>query len=249
MNKQKIVNNCNQKKNNNNTKIDELINYECGLRYWKSVPASISGVLGGFGEDTVIPKNDITGSSTFLRKMSSRLKVPENMKKLTLDVGAGIGRVTKHLLSKISNECDLLEPSEHFAAKIREELADLKENKIGDIYVVSMQDWEIPKHKVGKYYLIWCQWCLGQLTDVDLVLFLNKCRQLLIPNDFGSLVIKENISHDNDIFDPLDMSVTRTDLKFKKIISESGFKIIGMSDQKNFLKELYPVRMYFLKPA
>ena len=96
------------------TVADTRINYDDAIQYWSSVPASVNGVLGGFGEQTPVPKADIIGSSTFLRKLLSRMPCPEGQQKLTIDMGAGIGRITRDLLWKVSDKCDLLEPLKPF---------------------------------------------------------------------------------------------------------------------------------------
>ena len=101
------------------TVADTRINYDDAIQYWSSVPASVNGVLGGFGEQTPVPKADIIGSSTFLRKLLSRMPCPEGQQKLTIDMGAGIGRITRDLLWKVSDKCDLLEPVKPFVEQMR----------------------------------------------------------------------------------------------------------------------------------
>ncbi|KAM9916136.1 hypothetical protein OXX59_010207 [Metschnikowia pulcherrima] len=66
-----------------------------------------------------------------------------------------------------------------------------------------------------------------------------------MPN--GTLIVKENIAPVEDIFDPTDSSVTRTDAKFRQLFQMAGFKLIASDVQKGMPKELYPVRMYCLK--
>ena len=59
---------------------------------------------------------------------------------------------------------------------------------MGKIYDIGMQDWQ-PEQ---SYWLIWCQWCVGQLPDDVLVEFLGRCRSALIEN--GTMIVKENIA-------------------------------------------------------
>lgn len=229
---------------------DSSINYNDAISYWSSVPASVNGVLGGFGEGTCVPKADIVGSSTFLRKLQTRMVCPDNHIRLTIDMGAGIGRITRDLLWKVSDKCDLLEPVRPFVAQMEKELAGVKsKEKLGDIYEVGMQDWVCPSEKQGRYWLIWCQWCVGQLPDDVLVDFWTRCREALIPNGVGTMIVKENIAPYEDIFDETDSSVTRTDSKFRDLFVRSGFKLIASDIQKGLPRELYPVRMYCLKSA
>ena len=107
---------------------------ERGVAYWQSVPASVNGVLGGYGLGTV-PRIDSMGSRLFLLKNLKRLaNVPpasadpgvwaeEKMrwretsgkgKAVTraLDCGAGVGRVTQSVLLPLVDEVHLVEPVE-----------------------------------------------------------------------------------------------------------------------------------------
>ncbi|CAK7898110.1 alpha N-terminal protein methyltransferase 1 [[Candida] anglica] len=227
---------------------DSQINYNDAIDYWTSVPASVNGVLGGFGEQTSVPKADIIGSSTFLRKLQARMVCPEGQPKLTIDMGAGIGRITRDLLWKVSDVCDLLEPVKPFVAQMSNELSQVQQRgKLGDIYDIGMQEWSADANKLGRYWLVWCQWCVGQLPDAELVQFWRRCGEALMGNGVGTLIVKENIAPAEDIFDETDSSVTRTDAKFRQLFQEAGFKLIASDVQKGLPKELYPVRMYCLK--
>ncbi|KAI5970736.1 hypothetical protein CANMA_000155 [Candida margitis] len=220
---------------------DTQINYDDAITYWSSVPASVNGVLGGFGEQTPVPKADIVGSLTFLRKLSSRMNSGDHPK-YTIDMGAGIGRITRDLLWKVSDKVDLLEPVKPFVEQMPVELQQVESlGKLGQIYDIGMQDWVPDK----SYWLVWCQWCVGQLPDDVLVEFWKTCRGALIEN--GTIIVKENIAPVEDIFDETDSSVTRTDKKFRELFTEAGLKLIASDVQKGLPKELYPVRMYCLK--
>lgn len=75
------------------------------------------------------------------------------------------------------------------------------------VFNVGLEDWE-PVDDV-QYDLIWTQWCVGHLTDEQLVAYLERCKATLKP-DGGFIVIKENLSTSgSDAFDPVDSSVTR----------------------------------------
>ncbi|GMM54790.1 N-terminal protein methyltransferase [Maudiozyma humilis] len=232
---------------NANDRPDSHINYDDAIDYWTSTPATVNGVLGGYGEQTVVPTMDVLGSQHFLRKLKSRMvpATPEH-KKYGADIGAGIGRVTKNMLSKQCDIVDLVEPVVPFCVQAEEELAELKaQGKVGEIYQVGMQDW-VPEE--GKYWLIWCQWCVGHLPDDQLVEFFKRCVRGLQPN--GTIIVKENNTPtDQDDFDDTDSSVTRCDSKFKVLFEKSGLKLIATDRQKGLPKELYPVRMYALKPV
>ena len=91
-----------------------------------------------------------------------------------------------------------MEPISKFSDNLRDK------DGIGKICNVGLEDWS-PE---AKYDLIWNQWCLGHLTDAQLVMYLGKCGSAL--KDGGMVIVKENMStNGEDVFDELDSSVTR----------------------------------------
>jgi protein N-terminal methyltransferase len=157
---------------------------------------------------------DIKTSKLFLRK----LKTPSFPVKHALDVGAGIGRVTANLLSQYAESVDVLEPVDHFVEQLRRH----QTGKIGHVLHMSLQDW--PARQQYKYDLIWCQWCLGQLKDKDLVRFFVKAKQCLTAD--GAIIVKENVHWSaEDDFDKLDHSITRTSSSFRRIFAEADLKV------------------------
>jgi len=64
--------------------------------------------------------------------------------------------------------------------------------------------------------VIWCQWCLGHLSNEDLVKFFRRCKAALKEREKGDsvIVVKENCCSDDDdqatiTFDDEDSSLTR----------------------------------------
>lgn len=109
-----------------------------GVEYWQGVPATVDGVLGGFGKGT-LPRVDALGSRTFLAQVLPRLSAvapssaPEGAeawlksrieerggegraRTRALDCGAGIGRVTRDALSKLVDVVHLVEPVENVSS-------------------------------------------------------------------------------------------------------------------------------------
>lgn len=226
--------------------VDKLINYNDAISYWTDIPATVDGVLGGFGENTSVPRADIVGSSTFMRKLRTRWSAEPGKIKYGIDFGAGIGRVTRDFLHKICDKVDLLEPVEPFVKQMQVELEPLaKEGKIGEIYDIPMQDWQAVE---GRYALIWCQWCCGHLPDEAFLAWLDQCKKGLQKD--GLLVVKENNTNsDDDLFDPEDSSKTRSDKNFRRLFEQAGWKLIATDLQKGVPRELFPIRMYALKPV
>lgn len=143
------------------------INYDKALKYWADIPPTIDGVLGGFG---FISDVDISGSQVFLNSLLSSENAPGT--NVAVDCGAGIGRITKHLLMPNFKTVDIVEPDEKFLNTIEDFVGDHYKTKIGSIYKVGLQEFKPEK----KYDVIWNQWVLGYLTDEDLTSYLIRCR-------------------------------------------------------------------------
>ncbi|MCJ1367326.1 Alpha N-terminal protein methyltransferase 1 [Acarospora aff. strigata] len=221
---------------------DAQIDHSAALSYWNSVPPNVDGMLGGYPQ---ISRIDLQGSANFLAKL--RRQYPEISQNLRrgVDCGAGIGRVTAGFLSKVCDVVDVVEPVEKFAREASKAKM-LGKGKVGDVYTTGLEDW-IPA--AATYDMIWNQWCLGHLTDRQMIDYLKRSKEALTSN--GWIVIKENLSTDRggaDIFDEVDSSVTRTDSKFQQLYRQAGVKIVKTELQPGFPKGLYPVRFYALRP-
>lgn len=230
---------------------DSHINHKDAIKYWSSVSADDNGVLGGYPQ---VSKVDITGSTAFLAKLRRRSKVfPDATGPLprAVDTGAGVGRVTKGFLSEIAEVVDIVEPVVQLTNVITQSdaFASLrKDGVIGKIYNEGLESWEPPRKT--KYALVWNQWCLGQLTDQQLIEYFERIQKHVMPG--GWIVVKENMStdpHGKDIFDETDSSVTRSDDKFRRLFQRAGLRILATEQQRGMPRELYPVRSYALIPA
>lgn len=144
----------------------EDICYEKALEYWSEIPATLDGVLGGFG---FISDIDIEGSKLFLLSILTSPKPPAT--NLALDCGAGIGRISKYLLVPQFKSVDVVEPDEKFINSI-DKYVGRDSHKLGNLYKISLQEFRPDK----KYDVIWNQWVLGYLKDEDLVTYLALCR-------------------------------------------------------------------------
>ena len=102
----------------------------------------------------------------------------------------------------ISETVDIVEPIAKFSDNLK------GKEGVGQIFNVGLEDWTPGESDDIKYDLIWNQWCLGHLTDAQLVVYLEKCGKML--KEGGLVVVKENLStNKEDVFDELDSSVTR----------------------------------------
>ncbi|PKI75211.1 alpha N-terminal protein methyltransferase 1 isoform X1 [Punica granatum] len=221
--------------------------YSHGVGYWQGVEASVDGVLGGYGH---VNDADIKCSEPFLKAlMAERLSGADKDRHLVaLDCGSGIGRVTKNLLIRHFNEVDLLEPVSHFLEAARESLAPenhtaADNHRASNFYCIPLQEFT---PEVGRYDVIWIQWCIGHLADDDFISFFKRAKVGLKPG--GLFVLKENIARNGFVLDKEDRSVTRSDLYFKELFNQCGLHLYKQKDQRGFPNELFAVKMYALTP-
>ncbi|KAM0717324.1 hypothetical protein Q7P37_007176 [Cladosporium fusiforme] len=219
---------------------DSQINHANAIAYWSSTEPTVNGVLGGYPQ---VSRIDLQGSSNFFAKLrrASKTHAASTAKLLrAADCGAGIGRITTGFLRNIAESVDVVEPVREFTDVLKE-----GEGGVGRIFNVGLEGWE-PQ---GEYDLVWNQWCVGQLTDVQFVAYLKRVMGVL--SEGGWIVVKENLSNHHlgeDVFDEEDSSVTRTDVKFRALFAEAGLKVVATELQRGMPKGLFEVRSYALQP-
>lgn len=141
--------------------------YTDAVNYWSEIPPTIDGMLGGFG---YISEIDIKGSKLLLKQLFNSSSPPG--KEYALDCGAGIGRITKFLLTDIFNKVDMVEQNPVFLEKAKLYLGH-KQDKVVNYFDTGLQNFH-PLHQ--NYDVIWIQWVLGHLTDDHLVKFFERCQ-------------------------------------------------------------------------
>ncbi|PHH80244.1 hypothetical protein CDD83_3777 [Cordyceps sp. RAO-2017] len=226
---------------------DSLIDASAGREYWQHVSVNNDGMLGGIPSEAgfgSISRIDLQGSRTFLARLGVGLKQDRRTLARALDGGAGIGRVTEGLLLNVAEQVDVVEPVAKFTDVLKGKAG------VGEIFNVGLEEWR-PRDG-AEYDLIWTQWCLGHLTDEQIVQFLGRCKPAL-KSDSGIVVIKENLSTSGvDVFDSTDSCVTREDAKFRSLFEKAEMQLVRTELQRGFpetaTKKLLPVRMYALKP-
>ncbi|CAE8621156.1 unnamed protein product [Polarella glacialis] len=169
-------------------------------KHWNSEEASIRGVLGGLPE-THGP--DVRESSRFLKHLKKSTGPPGFT--AVLDCGAGVGRVTRGLLSKFFKEVDLVEPNKRLLDTARRELKGLG---VARFFCSSLQRF---KPAANRYDVIWIQWVFLHLKDDDIVEFLRRCGKCL--KSGGMICIKDNVVLKGGWYvDRSDLSIARADL-------------------------------------
>ncbi|KFY45946.1 hypothetical protein V494_00703 [Pseudogymnoascus sp. VKM F-4513 (FW-928)] len=223
---------------------DAQIDHAASIEYWAGINADVDGMLGGFPH---VSRVDLQGSRALMAKLGVLAGRKEGDAKplgRAVDCGAGIGRITRGLLLSLAEKVDIVEPIQKFT----DALADVE--GVGEVYNVGLELWKPASGAV--YDLIWNQWCVGHLTDLQLVGYLRRCGEALRREEGGKVtgwvVVKENLTSEEDVYDETDSSVTRTEEKFKELFKEAGLKIVRTELQRGFPRELYPVRSWALQP-
>jgi protein N-terminal methyltransferase len=225
---------------------DAAISKEDALEYWNNITTDNNGVLGGYPQVSPV---DIQGSSVFLGKLRRLDPNTPDIFEHAVDCGAGIGRITLGLLVNKAKVIDIVEPVKKLTDALRvavEAIPESAPGRLGTIYNVGLEDFTPPE---DGYDLYWNQWCVGQLTDADLVEYLQRSSENL--RDGGWIVVKENMcamANNRDDFDKEDSSVTRSDEKFRKIFEQAGLVIKLTEVQKGMPAGLLVVRSYGLRP-
>ncbi|GAA6004969.1 N-terminal protein methyltransferase [Rhodotorula paludigena] len=107
------------------------------------------------------------------------------------------------------------------------------------------------------YDLVMVQWCIGHLSDEQLVAFLQRSRAALRTAADGTcegyIVVKENVCSDDAgdgagrLFDEDDSSITRSDKAFREVFEKAGLTLLRREVQQGFPVELFPVVAYALR--
>lgn len=105
----------------------------------------------------------------------------------------------------------------------------------------------------SKFDVIWCQWCLGHLSDADLIAFFRRCKRALRDAKDSIIIVKENLCSDGEdgsartVFDEDDSSLTRSDMAWKNAFAAAGLALLYEQVQRGFPAGLYEVKMYALR--
>jgi protein N-terminal methyltransferase len=217
----------------------QLAWYTKGAQYYddeQKVPSTVDGVLVGFGH---VSDADIVGSKVFIMRLKKAR--PELQFQGAVELGAGIGRVVKNLLLPMFQRVDLVEQSKRLLDAAPEYIGDTS-IRCGEYICIGMQDFEPTP---GVYDLVWIQWVIGHLTDVDFVGLMKRLKLALNPG--GVICLKENIiTHVSFSVDHEDSCLTRSKEYYYRLFELSGLTIAHEEVQKGMPDELYPIYMWAL---
>jgi len=215
--------------------------YSDAYDYWEAeenCPLTDDGVLGGYGKLTPA---DVKGSNAFLDALSS---VRPSLKfERVADCGAGIGRVTKHLLLPRCGVVDLVEQSPRLINAAPAYVGEIGRDRM-NLLTVGLQNFA---PEPNTYDIIWIQWVIGHLHDLDFISFFRRCAAGLRPG--GVIILKDNcVAEYTFVVDKADSSVARNGEYMQLLFLLSGLNVVMQDRQRDFPTELYPVMMWALEP-
>lgn len=211
--------------------------YEKAEEYWSRASQDVNGMLGGFEK---LHTPDITVSKRFIESLKKKNLFGSY--DYALDCGAGIGRVTKHLLMPLFKKVDMEDLVEELIVSSDQYIG--QDPRIGEKFIEGIQTFAPPE---GRYDLIWIQWVSGHLVDEDLDAFFKRCVKGLKPG--GCIVLKDNVTNnDKRLFDDDDHSWTRTEPELMEAFACADLEMVLKTVQTGFPKEIYPVKIFALKP-
>ncbi|KAM9642539.1 N-terminal Xaa-Pro-Lys N-methyltransferase 1 isoform 2-T2 [Trichechus inunguis] len=133
---------------------DEKQFYSKAKTYWKEVPPTVDGMLGGYGHISSI---DINSSWKFLQRFL-REGPNKTGTSYALDCGAGIGRITKRLLLPLFKVVDMVDLTEDFLVKAKTYLGE-EGKRVRNYFCCGLQDFS---PEPSSYDVIWIQWVIGE---------------------------------------------------------------------------------------
>lgn len=223
--------------------------YDKAHEYWENnevAPATVNGMLGGFES---ISDLDLEGSKSFLESLHQSSGIgdyfdyeQDTWKIACCECGAGIGRVTKGLLLPLGfHRCQLVEPSARILEAAPDYIGEPDASKCR--YICStLQDFN---PRANTFNLVWVQWVIIYLTDLDLVFFFQRVAKSLKPG--GIIVIKENVCENQAfVVDRGDSSLSRSLPYLLSLLEQTNLKVIKKRMEDNFPEDLYPVVMIAL---
>ena len=157
--------------------------YEANAAWWDA-----DGYGGSTDEEAMIgdggSSEDLEHSLRLLDQV--RAMHPAAQGGCALDAGAGVGRVTKHVLLRRYERVTLLEPCERWLKQARRYLGNKRAQRCA--FVSGRLENYAPSNI--SFDLIWIQWALQYLIDAHVVDALRRLAARLAPH--GVMVLKEN---------------------------------------------------------
>lgn len=226
--------------------------YRKSNAYWDAQEPTVVGMLGGLDR---LSDRDLRMSETFLDLLQRRHGLKSGKDCRCVDVGAGIGRITKSLLLPRFGVVDMLEQNASYLEKSVSfiGLSTPGFGVVGRRMAQGMQDFDVVDKVTGdssseRWNLVWIQWVIIYLTDDDFVSFIRKLLRCLAPD--GIICMKDNIAprgkKNGFVFDKSDCSIMRSDKYMKSLFDRANVRVISEAVQHDFPSDTFPVKVYAL---
>jgi len=204
--------------------------YAANILYWKN------GGNGGLTDDEVMVGDQggvddgVEGLAFLDRFLLERQSSSIGRQARAMDAGAGLGRVTKHILLKRYDSVHLVEADPGFSKRSRNYLGRKRSSKC--TFTCSRLE-EFNVVSKDPVDLIWLQWTLQYLTDRDAVHALRTLAGGLVQGT-GFLVVKENRPYGGARQDRFQMDtpecsgrydITRTDAHHRLLFQRAGLVV------------------------
>ncbi|EUB54378.1 Methyltransferase-like protein [Echinococcus granulosus] len=223
--------------------------YLKSAKYWSGVDATVNGMLGGL---TQVHWPDIVGSRYILARF-----VP-SLRECALDCGAGIGRITKHLLLPYFTTVDMVDMTGKFLDASSAYIGRPNADRVGNRFCCPLQDFTPPE---GRYDIIWVQWVIGHLTLSASAKFLRRCAAALRPCDSTAtstatvpirrsiIVLKDNVfSGAKSRFREVESSFVRTHDELLEVFRKAKLRVLLDERQTNMPSYIRPIYAFVLVP-
>ena len=213
--------------------------YDLIQDYWVKQESTIESVTGGVDD---VSTQDLRYTYCVLLLLQSEGKITGGR---VADCGGGIGRVSYQVLSHFFQAIDVIDIVPQYLLKARKFLE--KEVKDVKVYQVSLPDWS-PSTTYDAFYF---QWILCNITDEDIVLLLQRCKENASPNCI--FIVKENIAGpslecEKSCYEyyPKNGSICRTFKHFTQLFRDAGLILDEYRVQPNWPEEYLPLCMFIL---
>eukprot|EP00668_Euglena_longa_P033379 GGOE01042938.1.p1 GENE.GGOE01042938.1~~GGOE01042938.1.p1 ORF type:complete len:549 (+),score=174.54 GGOE01042938.1:79-1725(+) len=157
-------------------------------KFWSEANPSVAAMVEEGGSENSLPELEES-----LRFLEGYFPPAGKKDRLALDLGAGVGRVTKGLLLKLAGAVDLVDQEPRLLRAARSLLGPQPYpfdalNPKGRYFDSKLQDFN-PQE--AAYDLVCLEWTASYLTDADLIFLLHRVRRALQPQ--GLLFLKDSI--------------------------------------------------------
>ena len=205
--------------------------YQANETYWRD------GGYGGTTDDEAMIGDtggvqDGGEGLAFLDRLLRDRRCNNNKTNQAIDAGAGVGRVTKHVLLKRYDSVQLVEADSGWSKQSRNYLGRKRSAKC-TFTCARLEDLDVPTMLESSADLVWLQWTLQYLTDRDAVIVLRKLASCLV-KDTGFLIVKENRPYGGARVDRFQMEtpecsgrydITRTDNHHRLLFQRAGLAV------------------------